>query len=200
MKGAPVETWSERMERQLHAKQRLCRRCGKVCYDSEQDAARTIRDYDRRLRARPYYFPGETPAMVPKRAYHDERCGTWHVTKLRTPRPPDGRGSDPSTAPWLLLPAGPAVNPHVAPCGYLEALTLGLRDAIREQGAGLRFPSRRVLERQYAVPWTLLTQARDLLTQTGWLRAVESPTGTCHVTSTRRIAETSRDGPASLSA
>lgn len=195
-----METWSARMERQLHAKRRLCERCGKVCYDSEREAGRTIRDYHRRLRAHPYYLPGESPAMVPKRAYYDERCDTWHVTKSRAHRSGPAAGFDPGTAPVLRLPAAPTVVRGVDPWRYLEIVAVGLRDAIREQGPGMRFPSRRVLERHFGMSWPVLAQARALLVQTGWLHRVGSGSTACHVTGVRRNTETSRVDPASLSA
>lgn len=201
-----METWSERVTRQMRAKQRVCTVCGKVCYDSEVEAGRVIREYHSLLRRMPYYLRGESPALVPKRAYFDERCGVWHVTKHRAPRPVAETGTSGgyrvTDRQVMRLPAPPAVNPRTRAADYLEALALSLRDEIRQQGGGLRLPPRKALEQHYAgVPWSLISQARDLLVDTGWLhRMSDGGTGWWLVTVGRSFTETSRVSAASLTA
>lgn len=199
-----MATWSERITRQMQAKQRICGACGKVYYDSEAEAGRVIRDYHARMRRRPYYLRGESPALVPKRAYFDEKCRTWHVTKHRAPRRSAVAPSvDRARAPRALLelPPPPAVSPRTRPTEYLEALTLSWRDEIRRQGGGLRLPPRKAVEHHYmGVSWPLIALARDLLTETGWLCRMPDANEMCLVTVGRSFAEASRVNPASLSA
>lgn len=195
-----MESWSERLTRQMQAKQRVCAVCGKVAYASEREAGSVIREYHTRMRRKPYYLRGESPGAVPKRAYLDERCGNWHVTSQPAPRRPPARASfDPATAPALCLPPPPTVDPRIRATECLEMLALGLRDEIRRQGPGLRLPTRRALERHYMIPWSLIARARTLLLETGWLRSVPDGGSVCYLTSARRVAETSREDPASLS-
>lgn len=167
------QTWTERLARQMHAKARLCGRCSKVCYDDERQAQQVIREYRVRLKRLPYYMAGESPARVPKRAYFDSRCGVWHVTSSA----PTGRdygdrpGGHVSAPPRFLALPDPPPTPdgEAGVAAYLERVALDLRDAIREQGPGLRLPARRLLERHYGTRWGWFQQARALLVETGWL-------------------------------
>lgn len=193
-----MESWSERLTRQMQAKQRVCAVCGKVSYTSEREAGRVIREYHARMRRKPYYLRGESPGAIPKRAYLDGRCGNWHVTSQPAPRRSRPGPFDVTTASPLCLPSPPTVDPRTRAAECLEALALGLRDAIRRQGPGLRLPTRRALERHYMIPWSLISRARALLVETGWLRPVPDAGSVCYLTSARRIAETSREDSASL--
>jgi len=189
-----MESWAERVERQLHAKQRLCGRCGKVSHDSEKDARRVVREYHQRNRLRPYYFRGDTPGLTPKTVYFDKLCGVWHVTKDREPR----KGADHDDAVFLDLPPAPAVDWHRRPAKYREALALSLRDAIARQGPGYRLPFRRALEKRYPAPWPLVAQVRSLLVETGWLDVVADGHG--YVTTAGPRGVNGLDDPAGLPA